>query len=490
MTISLTVLTTKLFFTLSSITAASFLHFLVSNAIYELRSSYHGDEYFEMIHRHDVHPQLVFDPILKESQQQQEESSSTSSSTVGVVVGYTEEALKDQIVQDLLPGLSFQLNFRQFSGYFAVSPTRNIHYWYIESSNNPTTDPVIFWTNGGPGCSGLIGLGAEFGPFLIDKHGILTPNNYTWNQVASILYVEQPAGVGFSYYTDTNDTFVDDERVTIDNYRLIQEFFERFPERRSNDFYIASESFGGHYIPQLAKKILDEDEEESSSDGGARIKFRGFLVGNPFVDPFTNYVTMIQTYYMHGLISLPLYREWEHHCTNKSHYPLQRCNFLVYMIFKQAGNRINPYALDYPVCIEEEESTSSRDEESLAGDLYDDRNSTNKGNIPSSHVSMQSATLMRLGSISNPPFLPARDVYDPCAELHLHLYLNRDDVKDALHVDRSRKWRMCTNTGIEYSRKDYNTPQIVLYKELVQRANTSGINLKMMVYSGDDDSSK
>lgn len=516
MMISLTALTTKLFFTLFSVTAASFLHFLVSNAFYELHSLQHEyDEYWMRMFRSHFHPQeQTRDPLMKQQQQkqlypivQQEESqnqqqeavpvssTSTSSSSAANVMGYTKEALKDRI--DTLPGLSFQPNFQQFSGYFAVSPTRNIHYWYIESSHNATTDPVLFWTNGGPGCSGLIGLGAEFGPFLIDKHGILTPNNYTWNQVASILYVEQPAGVGFSYYTGANDTFVDDERATMDNYQVIQEFLIRFPERRLNDFYIASESYGGHYIPHLAKKIL----EESAGGGGNSLNFRGFLVGNPFVDPFTNYVTMIQTYYMHGLISLPLYREWEHHCTDKSHYPLHRCNFLVYTIFKQAGDRINPYALDYPVCSEDEEEKSTSSKEESSAEVRHDSNSTaanQQDNIispssPSSHISVQSATLMRLGSISTnaPPFLPTGDVYDPCAGLHLHQYLNRDDVKDALHVERSRKWRMCTNTNIEYSRKDYNTPQMHLYKKIIRKAQEeSGINLKMMVYSGDDDSSK
>lgn len=59
---------------------------------------------------------------------------------------YTIEAQADLITS--LPGLSFTPTFRQFSGYIPVSPTRNIHYWYIESSNNPANDPVVFWTNG------------------------------------------------------------------------------------------------------------------------------------------------------------------------------------------------------------------------------------------------------------------------------------------------------------------------------------------------------
>ena len=34
----------------------------------------------------------------------------------------------------------------QFAGYLPVSPTRRIFYWYVESTNDPTTDPLVLWT--------------------------------------------------------------------------------------------------------------------------------------------------------------------------------------------------------------------------------------------------------------------------------------------------------------------------------------------------------
>lgn len=102
-------------------------------------------------------------------------------------------------------------------------------------------------------CSGLLGFGTEHGPFhysFVPEGPILTPNLHSWNNIANILYVEQPVGVGFSYSERASDYTTGDKQAAVDNYKLILQFLERFPERQSNDFYIASESYGGHYMPQ------------------------------------------------------------------------------------------------------------------------------------------------------------------------------------------------------------------------------------------------
>ena len=80
-----------------------------------------------------------------------------------------------------------------------------LHYWFVTSSNNPATDPVAIWMNGGPGCSSIGGFLTELGPFSFtgekDSSGIptLQDNPYGWTTVSSVLFIEQPAGVGYSY---------------------------------------------------------------------------------------------------------------------------------------------------------------------------------------------------------------------------------------------------------------------------------------------------
>ena len=41
------------------------------------------------------------------------------------------------------------------------------HYMFIESENDPKNDPVLMWTNGGPGASSFFGLFVELGPFML-----------------------------------------------------------------------------------------------------------------------------------------------------------------------------------------------------------------------------------------------------------------------------------------------------------------------------------
>lgn len=62
---------------------------------------------------------------------------------------YSDGAEADRITD--LPGASSSLLSAQFSGYLEITETKALHYMYFESERDPTKDPVIFWTNGGPG---------------------------------------------------------------------------------------------------------------------------------------------------------------------------------------------------------------------------------------------------------------------------------------------------------------------------------------------------
>ncbi len=48
---------------------------------------------------------------------------------------------------------------------------------------------------------------------------------------------------------------IGDERTAEDAYQFLQGFLERFPQYAARPFWIAGESYGGHYVPNLALQV-------------------------------------------------------------------------------------------------------------------------------------------------------------------------------------------------------------------------------------------
>lgn len=198
--------------------------------------------------------------------------------------------IEDQI--KVLPGLKKQPSWKQYSGYLQAGGTRKLHYWFLESASNPETDPVVLWMNGGPGCSSDLGLLTEHGPFRIaDDGATVMYNPFSWNTVANMLYLEAPAGVGYSYADDGNYT-TDDDQTAQDNHLALQAFFKKFPEFRQNEFFITGESYGGIYVPTLSALVVDDKS----------INFQGFAVGNGLSSRQLNDDSLVEFVYYHGLI--------------------------------------------------------------------------------------------------------------------------------------------------------------------------------------------
>ncbi|KAG2299917.1 hypothetical protein Bca4012_011480 [Brassica carinata] len=172
------------------------------------------------------------------------------------------------------------------AGYYSLPNTKSsrLFYFFFESRNN-ITDPVVIWLTGGPGCSSSLGLFTENGPFTLTEDLSLTRNEYSWNQVSNIIYVDQPVGTGFSTLSDTDVLRHDETGVSNDLYNFLQAFFKEHPQLVRNDFFITGESYAGHYIPALASRI----HTGNKNNEGIPIKLTGIAIGNGLTNPEIQY---------------------------------------------------------------------------------------------------------------------------------------------------------------------------------------------------------
>lgn len=155
-----------------------------------------------------------------------------------------------------LPGIDQALPTVWYSGYLKASATKHLHYVFVTSQSDPDNDPIVLWFNGGPGCSSMLALFQEHGPFVIDEgQYYLKKNPYPWNERANILYLESPAGVGYSTGDTPNDLIHNDMTQSKDAFAALMDWYAGFPEFLSNDLYISGESYGGIYTPYLAWQI-------------------------------------------------------------------------------------------------------------------------------------------------------------------------------------------------------------------------------------------
>ena len=209
-----------------------------------------------------------------------------------------------------LPFMGAFENYGMFSGYLDIADTtKKIHYLFVESANDPATDPLVIWFNGGPGCSSMLGFMQENGPFRMDSGtGEIHASADGWNREANVLYIEQPAGVGFSYCGSKEDCTFDDESSAKDNLTVVLEWYNKFPEFKDNDLYISGESYAGIYVPYLSNEIYDHNQANESNADVFKPNLKGFMVGNGVTnwdyDTNTAYLDMA---YWHSLMNTELH---------------------------------------------------------------------------------------------------------------------------------------------------------------------------------------
>ncbi|MBA0798072.1 hypothetical protein Gohar_008705 [Gossypium harknessii] len=339
-----------------------------------------------------------------------------------------------------LPGQPEGVDFDQYAGYVTVDPIadRALFYYFVESPQNSSDKPLVLWLNGGPGCSSL-GYGAmlELGPFRVNKDGkTLYRNEYAWNKVANVIFLESPAGVGFSYSNDSSDyTKVGDKRTTKDSYVFLINWLERFPQYKRRDFFITGESYAGHYVPQLAYYILSRNKNTNQTV----INLKGIAIGNAWIDDAICMKGMFDYLWTHALNS-----DETNEGINKY------CNFV------------------------SEDSVSKKgdgDDNTIQCGKYLSQGFREMGFIDLYDIYAPQCNLSAIKPGSNGNIMN----FDPCSGFHVKSYLNLAKVQAAFHA-KATKWSGCSSVGWT------DSPMSVL-----PEIRNLSREIRVWIYSGDTD---
>ncbi|CAH2045193.1 unnamed protein product, partial [Iphiclides podalirius] len=171
-------------------------------------------------------------------------------------------------------------NLESYSGYITANQSVdwNLFFWYFPNKRNLTQQaPWILWLQGGPGMSSLYGLFKEIGPLQI-VNGKVEEMPVTWASEYSLLFIDNPAGSGFSF-SGSGRYPKSQEEIGESLLNFMKQFIQVFPELSEAPLYIAGEEYGGKYVTALAHYI-HHDENSSQI-----LNLKGLIIGDGWLDP-------------------------------------------------------------------------------------------------------------------------------------------------------------------------------------------------------------
>ncbi|KAL7421430.1 hypothetical protein Q5752_004316 [Cryptotrichosporon argae] len=209
----------------------------------------------------------------------------------------------------------------QISGYLDISETKHLFFWFEESRHKPETDPLVLWyvhcaivdvdgltagstvrqnmarsllsvlISGGPGCSSTTGHLFELGGCNIADEGKnVTYNEYSWNNVANVLFLDQPINVGYSYSDAVGEEVNNSPLAAEDVYAFLILFISQFKKYSKQEFHVAGESYAGTYIPNIANVIQKNNLAlQVAPNGLPQLNFASVLIGDGLTDPYAQF---------------------------------------------------------------------------------------------------------------------------------------------------------------------------------------------------------
>ncbi|KAL1103284.1 hypothetical protein V6Z11_D05G428200 [Gossypium hirsutum] len=346
-------------------------------------------------------------------------------------------------MNDLISKLPGQpdVNFKQFAGYIDVDENvvgRSLFYYFVEAEKDPLTQPFTVWLTGGPGCSSVGDAFGSVGPFIVtrDAHGLQT-NFISWNKVSNLLFIDSPIGSGWSYSNTSSDYNNGDDSTNKILLTFMQKWYEKYPFFKSKDLYLAGSSFAGHFVPNLANALLDDNKQSKQS----KFNLKGLVLGNPMLRKKLDDLAKIDFFFSRKMINSSLYNEIKKECNaiDENNYFSSikttwsaKCKNLVFeadlAAFKTDAHNYSPQKLfDVPIVSTE---------------------------------------------------------VDMCHPLRVQFYFNLPEVQKAFHGNQtnlSYRWKGCFTANFKYNEADKDLDMLPALKNLLQ------LSVPITIFSGDQD---
>ncbi|XP_073222805.1 serine carboxypeptidase-like 20 [Cicer arietinum] len=399
----------------------------------------------------------------------------------------TQSAPQDSLVTNL-PGFNGSLNSNHYAGYVTVDEShgRNLYYYFVESESNPSKDPVVLWLNGGPGCSSLDGFVFEHGPFNFEKPATkgalpnLQLNPYSWSKVSNIIYLDSPAGVGFSYSKNVSDYKTGDIQTAYDSHNFLLKWFELYPEFQANPLFLSGESYAGVYVPTLANQIVIGIENGTKPT----LNFKGYMVGNPVTDDLIDGNALVPFAHGMSLISNELFENTTKVCKgNFYEVDTDECELLLEKVDKEVAD-LNVYDILEP-CYHPGKTKENKNTNSKLPLSFRELGKTDKS-LPVRKRMFGRAWPykgnVKDGIVPSWPELTSTSILVPCTDDGVaNSWLNNPDVRKAIHtVEESvvGAWYLCTDQ-IKYT---HDTGSMLNFHK-----NLTSKGYRVLAYSGDHD---
>ncbi|CAN3371952.1 hypothetical protein DIURU_002536 [Diutina rugosa] len=362
----------------------------------------------------------------------------------GYLIPRTASDLQHPYVVSDLPGLAANVPAdavpEMHAGHVDVGEGTKYFFWrFADSQRLPENqNRTMFWLNGGPGCSSMDGALLECGPFRIDDSQSVTHNNGSWHRLMDMVYVDQPAGTGFS---DVDGQSYAQNHFDIGTVfiQFMLRYFELFPEARDHSIYFGGESYAGQYIPFVLKAILDYNRDHPDQP----FNVKGAAIGNGWFSPNEQSLWYIPFYRKAGLLD-----ETNPHLAEllQQH---QKCQKIVDDIDRKWDDPdVNPVETDSSIC---ENILSLLNKYTLDTDAP-----TNEQCINVYDYTLRDSP----GSCG---------MRWPLELKYVTPFLRRDDVIEALHVTDAHDWKECKGGQLSRQLNTRNSkPAVHLLPEIAK----------------------